>query len=268
MFNVQYPIIKFLAAALAWGLTAAAQEEASPTFALGEVLVVGTEDAGGDGTAAQVTGAQADQRGRANVADAAALAPGVTLTRIGGRNAAAALVRGFDTRQVPLFIDGTARMTESAAICEYLAQQYAPTTLSVGPGEGDYADYLNYLHMSDTTLTFPQTLVLRYSRFEPPERLQPQVAEDYGKWFHARLRTLEAHVAGHEFLCAGRFTAADVAVGYALMLAELLGLDDRFTPAVAVYWQRLSGRAAYRRALAAQDSAAREQGVSPLPATA
>lgn len=169
---------------------------------------------------------------------------------------------------VPLFIDGTARMTESAAICEYLAQQYAPTTLSVGPGEGDYADYLNYLHMSDTTLTFPQTLVLRYSRFEPPERLQPQVAEDYGKWFHARLRTLEAHVAGHEFLCAGRFTAADVAVGYALMLAELLGLDDRFTPAVAVYWQRLSGRAAYMHALAAQDSAAREQGVSPLPATA
>ena len=95
-----------LAAALAWGLTAAAQEESSPTFALGEVLVVGTEDAGGDGTAAQVTGVQADRRGRANVADAAALAPGVTLTRIGGRNEAAAIVRGFDTRQVPLFIDG------------------------------------------------------------------------------------------------------------------------------------------------------------------
>ena len=106
MSNIQYPIIKFLAAILAWGLTATAQEESSPTFALGEVLVVGTEDAGGNGTAAQVTGAQADQRGRANVADAAALAPGVTLTRIGGRNEAAALVRGFDTRQVPLFIDG------------------------------------------------------------------------------------------------------------------------------------------------------------------
>ena len=169
---------------------------------------------------------------------------------------------------VPLFIDGAVRMTESAAICQYLAQQYAPATFGVTPDESDYADYLNYLHMSDATLTFPQTLVLRYSRFEPQERQQPQVVEDYGKWFHARLRTLEAHVAGHEFLCAGRFTAADVAVGYALMLAELLGLDDRFTPAVAVYWQRLSGRAAYRRALAAQDSAAREQGVSPLPATA
>jgi len=81
-------------------------QEASPVFTLGEVLVVGTEDAAGDGAAERVTGAQAEQRGRANVADAAALAPGVTLTRIGGRNEAAAYVRGFDTRQVPLFIDG------------------------------------------------------------------------------------------------------------------------------------------------------------------
>ena len=106
--NIQYPIHKFLAVAwsVALCLPVWAQEPASPVFALGEVLVVGTEDAGGDGTAAQVTGAQADRRGRANVADAAALAPGVTLTRIGGRNEAAAIVRGFDTRQVPLFIDG------------------------------------------------------------------------------------------------------------------------------------------------------------------
>ena len=74
-------------------------------------------------------------------------------------------------------------------------------------------DYLNYLHMSDTTLTFPQTLVLRYSRFEqPPDRLATtRSRRTMAKWFHARLRTLEAHVANHEFLCAGRFTAADVA---------------------------------------------------------
>ncbi len=95
-----------LAAALAWTLPAAAQEAPSPVFALGEVLVVGAEDAAGDGAATRVTGEQAAQRGRGNVADAAALAPGVTLTRIGGRNEAAAYVRGFDTRQVPLFIDG------------------------------------------------------------------------------------------------------------------------------------------------------------------
>ncbi len=96
----------WMGAALAWGLQATAAEPASPTFTLGEVLVVGAEDAASDGAAARVTGAQAEQRGRADVADAATLAPGVTLARIGGRNETAAYVRGFDTRQVPLFIDG------------------------------------------------------------------------------------------------------------------------------------------------------------------
>ncbi len=168
---------------------------------------------------------------------------------------------------VPLFIDGETRMTESAAICEYLALRYSPGALNVAADEPYFGDYLNYLHMSDATLTFPQTLVLRYSRFEPAARLQPQVADDYSKWFLSRLRTLEPHLTAHDFLAASRFTAADVAVGYALMLAELLGLHERFTPAVAAYWQRLKARDGFFRAMAAQDAAAREQGVSTLPAT-
>ena len=168
---------------------------------------------------------------------------------------------------VPLFIDGETRMTESAAICEYLALRHSPGALNVAANEPDFGDYLNYLHMSDATLTFPQTLVLRYSRFEPAGRLQPQVADDYSKWFLSRLRTLEAHLAAQDFLCAERFTAADVAVGYALMLAELLGLHERFTPAIAQYWQRLKSRDGFVRAVAAQDVAACEQGVSTLPAT-
>ncbi|HPG62922.1 MAG TPA: glutathione S-transferase family protein [Casimicrobium sp.] len=168
---------------------------------------------------------------------------------------------------VPLLIDGETRMTESAAICEYLALRHSPGVLNVGADEADFGAYLNYLHMSDATLTFPQTLVLRYSRFESAERLQPQVVDDYSKWFLSRLRTLEPHLATHEFLCADRFTAADVAVGYALMLAELLGLHAKFTPAVAAYWRRLRTREGFTRALLAQERAAVAQGVSTRPAT-
>ncbi len=166
---------------------------------------------------------------------------------------------------VPLFIDGQTRMTESAAICEYLAARHSSGMLNVGVNEPDFGDYLNYLHMGEATLTFPQTLVLRYSRFESADRLQPQVAEDYSKWFLSRLRTLEPHLATHEHLCSARFTSADVSVGYALMLAELLGLDSKFTPAVAAYWVRLRSRPAFERALAAQNAAAGAQGVSPRP---
>jgi iron complex outermembrane recepter protein len=43
---------------------------------------------------------------KATLAGALALAPGVSFTRIGQRNETAVYVRGFDMRQVPLFVDG------------------------------------------------------------------------------------------------------------------------------------------------------------------
>lgn len=167
---------------------------------------------------------------------------------------------------VPLLLDGETRMTESAAICQYLAARHDPGGLDVGMVEADYGAYLNLLHFGEATLTFPQTLLLRYRFFEPAERRQPQVAEDYAKWFLARLRTLEPRLAEQDWLCAGRFTAADISVGYALMLASHLGLDARFTPAVAAYWTRLRQRDSWRRALAVQTEAALAQGISPIAA--
>ncbi|HJV25724.1 MAG TPA: glutathione S-transferase [Aromatoleum sp.] len=164
---------------------------------------------------------------------------------------------------IPAFFDGATRMTESAAISHYLAARHSPHGLNVEIDESDFAAYLNFLHFGEATLTFPQTLVLRYSRFEPEERRQPQVAEDYARWFLSRLRTLEPLLAQQEFICAGRFTAADVSVGYALMLAEDIGLKERFKLAVLAYWQRLQEREGYQRALAAQHRAAAEQGVPP-----
>jgi len=167
---------------------------------------------------------------------------------------------------IPLLIDGETRMTESAAICQYLCARSAPTPLHVEVAEADFGAYLNYLHFGEATLTFPQTLVLRYARFEPEARRQPQVAEDYAKWFLARLRTLEPLLASRAHLCAGRFTAADISVGYALMLAEHSGLATQFTPAVQMYWNRLKQRDGYVRALQMQERAARAQGVTVVPA--
>jgi glutathione S-transferase len=167
---------------------------------------------------------------------------------------------------VPALFDGGVRMTESAAICQYLCSLCAPTPLQVEAREEGYGAYLNFLHFGEATLTFPQTLVLRYGRFEPEHRRQPGVAEDYSKWFLARLRTLEPLLAVRDYLGAGRFTAADVSVGYALLLAQHLGLAARFTPAVRAYWERLQRRDAFGRALRAQEAAAEDQGVPAIPA--
>jgi glutathione S-transferase len=167
---------------------------------------------------------------------------------------------------VPLLVDGDTRMTESAAICQYLAARHSPGGLDVPASDPAFGAYLNGLHMGEATLTFPQTLVLRYAHFETPERRQPQVAEDYSRWFLARLRAVDAILAQQDYLCAGRFTAADVSVGYALMLAGHLGLAPGFPEAVGRYWQRLQQRPAFQRARQAEHQAALEQGVPITPA--
>ncbi|MDP4300310.1 glutathione S-transferase family protein [Leptothrix discophora] len=172
---------------------------------------------------------------------------------------------------VPLLIDGETRLAESAAICEYLVARHGGNTpLAVRPDEPAFGAWLQWLHFGEATLTFPQTLLLRYACFEPPERRQPQVVADYTQWFFSRLRTLDAALqqpgAGTDHVCAGRFTAADASLGYALLLADELGLSARFKPAVAAYWQALQQRPAFQRARQAERDAAIAQGVSPASA--
>lgn len=167
---------------------------------------------------------------------------------------------------VPAIVDGEVRMTESAAICQYLATRNGAASLDVLPSEPGYAAYLNYLHFGEATLTFPQTLVLRYAYFESEARRNLSVAEDYTKWFLGRLRTLEPLLTRDSYLAADRFTAADVSVGYALLLAGHLGLKTHFTPAVLAYWERLQQREGFQRAMASQERSAIEQGVSTIHA--
>ncbi|MEH2470526.1 glutathione S-transferase [Nitrobacteraceae bacterium AZCC 2161] len=163
---------------------------------------------------------------------------------------------------IPLLLDGSTRMTESAAIAQYLVTKYGPTPLAVGADEPDYGAFLNWLHFGEATLTFPLTLVLRYSELEPEERRHPQVVADYSKWFLGRLRAIETVTSKSEFMCGGRFTAADISVGYALLLAARLGLSAQYGPAVAAYWQRLQQRDGYRRAVDAENLASDEQGLA------
>ncbi|MDP1631743.1 MAG: glutathione S-transferase family protein [Caulobacter sp.] len=167
---------------------------------------------------------------------------------------------------IPLLVDGETRMTESAAIVEYLARKYGkPGGLAVEPDEPGFGAWLNALHFGEATLTFPQTLVLRYRRLEPEARRQPQVADDYAKWFLARLRGLEAIVSQADYVAAGRFTGGDISVAYALLLAESLGMADQFPPAVAAYWARMQVRDGFVRSKAAQARASREQGLTAVP---
>lgn len=147
---------------------------------------------------------------------------------------------------IPCWVDGATKLTESAAICQLLARSSA---LDVAPDEPDYPDYLNWLHRSDATLTFPLAIMLRYSVFPKPEDRKPEVAEDYKLFFLGRARSIEAALAdSREFLVAGRFTMADICIGYSVMLAHTLGLKDELGPLTLAWWERLAARKGFEAA--------------------
>ena len=158
---------------------------------------------------------------------------------------------------VPLLVDGEARMTESSAIPHYLAMKHADGRLTLPPDHPDYAAYLNWLFHGEATLTFPQTLVLRYGRFEPEERRLPSVVEDYKRWFLARLRLLEATLPdGRAFLVGAAFSMADISVAYAILLALDIGLEAELPPHTLAWYRALTTRDGFLRAKAAQEGPA------------
>ncbi|GAY24125.1 glutathione S-transferase family protein [Sphingobium fuliginis] len=143
-------------------------------------------------------------------------------------------------------------MSESSAITQYLADTHPEAGLSVAPSDPAYADYPNFLHMGEATLTVPQTLYFRYTMLEPSERRNAQVAEDYRRWVLKRLEAAMGMMHGRDHACGGRFTAADISVGYAIKFAEALGLGDDLPPAGVEYFRRLEARPAYQRAMAVE----------------
>ena len=149
---------------------------------------------------------------------------------------------------IPYLIDGDVEMTESVAMCQYLVDLYGPTDLKVAIDEPDYHHYLNWLAHSDATLTFPQTVVLRYTFQEVG--VADKAAEGYRRWFVARLKLLEKSLDSREYLCSNRFTIADICVSYAIYLAKTLEIEEAFKPNIKRWTDMLFARDGFKRAVA------------------
>jgi glutathione S-transferase len=148
---------------------------------------------------------------------------------------------------IPYLIDGEVEMTESVAMCQYLVDLYGPTDLKVTSDEPDYHHYLNWLAHSDATLTFPQTVVLRYTFQEVG--VADKAAEGYKRWFVARLKLLEKSLDTREYLCSDRFTIADICVSYAIYLAKTLQIDEAFKPNIKRWTDMLFEREGFKKSI-------------------
>ena len=164
---------------------------------------------------------------------------------------------------VPALVDDDSglMMTESSAIALYLAQRFGDGALALRPDEPDYPLLLDFLHHADATLTFPQTVAMRFCLFEP-ERGLAEAGQAYGEWFGKRLAKVDARLQDRAFLCGDRFTVADICIAYALWLTRVSRLQAHLTPRLSEWLAQMTARPGFARAQAWEHAQAVRQGAA------
>jgi len=154
--------------------------------------------------------------------------------------------------KVPALRHGDAVVTETAAICAYLADAFPQAHLAPPPGDRLRAPYYRWLFF--TAGPFEAAASNKALGFVvPPERERMM---GYGN-FAKTVSTLEAAVSSADYLVGNRFSAADLYVGAQIGFGMMFGtLEPR--PAFERYWQSISGRPAYARAKELDDEKAAE----------
>ena len=117
---------------------------------------------------------------------------------------------------MPALEDDGVRVADSAAICLYLADRYAPGRLAPAPDDTDRGRFLFWM-------------------FFAPGAIEPAMAERAGGWtpnrgahgwcdFEAIIGAWEGGLAGHPWILGDAFSAADVMLGSSAVFLRTFGM--------------------------------------------
>jgi glutathione S-transferase len=150
--------------------------------------------------------------------------------------------------KVPALRHGDTVVTETAAICAYLADAFPQTRLAPPPGDRLRGPYYRWLFFTAGPVEAAvSNKALGFT--VPPER---ERMIGYGRIEHV-MSALETAVSRSDYLLGDHFTAADLYVGSQLGFGMMFGAVDK-RPAFERYWQRVSARPACQRAKELDDT--------------
>ena len=141
--------------------------------------------------------------------------------------------------KVPALVDGNVRMSESAAICLYVADRYGAGTLAPAiddPARGKFLYWLLY-----TPAVIEPCMSEKFQGVETN-----RYRSGWGD-FDLMLETLERGIAGKDWILGDNFTAADVMLGSSVGFMRMFDmLPDSAT--LGAYADRCLARPACRKA--------------------
>ncbi len=147
----------------------------------------------------------------------------------------------------PVVEDGGRKMSESAAILEYVCHRYAGGRLTVGPDQPNYYDYVYWMHFNNNVQgLFFAKLAAGTQQGPESERVRGFIRRRENGYF----QHLEQRLRASPYLAGPELTCADIMVAFNLTSLPLFGgrsIDD--LASTRAYVARIAERPAYLKAM-------------------
>ncbi len=142
--------------------------------------------------------------------------------------------------KVPALVDGAAAMSESAAICLYLADRYAPGRLAPAIDDDRRGRFLYWLMYTPA--------VVEPAMSEKFAGVEPNRGRSGWGDFDLMIETWEQALAEQPWILGDEFTAADVMLGSSAVFLRMFEMLPE-SPVLSGYADRCLSRPAYENAL-------------------
>jgi len=151
--------------------------------------------------------------------------------------------------KVPAMTDGDFTLFESGAMVQYLLDRYGEGRLQPERGSPKHGLYLQWSWFAEATFARPIGELVNHQRVFGASGQIAAVMDEMKGRVELCLQAVDGALRGQDYLLDDGFSAADIMMGYSVMLAQ------RYVPIegyanVARYWQSLSARTALQETLA------------------
>lgn len=129
--------------------------------------------------------------------------------------------------KIPALIDGDLILSESAAICTYIAEKFPAAKLIPSTAQGR-AEYFHWLFFVVSELEAHLWTAAKHNRLLPEDKKVPAVIATCEWEFAKAASLLSQHLSQHAYLADNAFSAADIVCVSVLQWAHHAGfhLDD------------------------------------------
>jgi len=147
------------------------------------------------------------------------------------------------TGKVPVMRDGDLVIYESCAMVQYALAKFGDGRLEPTPGTPEHATYLQWCWFSEATFSRPLGEIVNHGRVFGDDA-QATITDEMKGRADVCADAVEQGLEGNTYLMGETFTAADVMMGYTVMLYARL--RPELTPNLARYWGNLQARPAFQ----------------------